>query len=177
MRRDLHRRLIIRSAVTLALAGGGLALALGLGLPDPGVAERAFAGFAGVLGVLVAWSWLRTAVGERPLPRAPTTDDDEGLSSLAPTLEAAATLERAIGFGVTTMGSFDQLVRPRLRALAEARLARAGCALENEAAARRLLGDDWALIGPARPVGANPLDRGVEVARLERLVDILERLS
>lgn len=179
MRPERHRRLVVRCAIVLAIGAGGLALALGLGLPDPGASERAFAGLAGALGVMVAWSWLRLAGTDSSSPLsegAGRTAPAEALSPLAPSVESAAVLEREISFGVTTMASFQQMVRPRLRALAIAKLARAGCSLEDEEAARRFLGEDWQLVGPRRPQYIDAVAPGVPLSEVERLVDTLEGL-
>ncbi len=176
MRPDRRRRLVVRSAILLVLGGGGLALALGLGLPDPGAAKRAFACLVGVVGIGVAWSWLRAAGGSPAPDHSDGTATLEEHSALAPSVESALVLERAIGFGTTTLGSYHQLVRPRLRALAAAKLARAGCALENEESARRFLGDDWPLVGPKHPSVDDPLAPGVPLGDVSRLVEILEGL-
>ncbi len=171
-------RAVLRLAVTAAVGAGGLALALGLGLPDPGVAERAFAGLLGLLGCVLALRWFR-AIAEGRAPRdrfRVATERATAAQPLAPSVESTLRLGRALGFGVSTIGSYNLFVRPRLQALAEAKLARAGCGPNDAEAARKLIGDDWELVDPKAPPAPDRMAPGVSLLRVARIVATLERL-
>lgn len=171
-------RAIVRLAATAGVGAGGLALALGLGLPDPGVAERAFAGLLGLLGCVLALRWFR-AIAEGGAPRdrfSVATERPGAAPPLAPSVESTLRLGRALGFGVSTIGSYNLFVRPRLQALAEAKLARAGCGPNDVQAARELIGDDWELVDPKAPPAPDRMAPGVSLLRIARLVATLERL-
>jgi len=165
--------------VTLAvLASCGLAFALGVGLPDPGAAERAFAGLIGALGCVLAMQWLRSnAEGASPKGRFSVADDrPDAVAPQPPAVEAARTLARALRLGASTIGSYNLLVRPRLQALAAAKLGRAGYRLDESAGARELLGEGWILVDPGAPPPADRMAPGVQLHRVVQLVEILERL-
>jgi hypothetical protein len=165
-----------RAAAAAVIAAGGLALALGLGLPDPGLAERAFAGFMGFLACMLAVRWLRSV---SRMPAAPTSSPGDGATGdvpRAPAAEATEALARALGLGVSTIGSYHLLVRPRLQALAGAKLARLGPGLEDASEAQSLLGDGWVLVDPATPAPADGVAPGIPIVRLEELVATLERM-
>jgi hypothetical protein len=159
------------------LASGGLALALGVGLPDPGTAERVYAAVIGLLGCVLAVGWLQsTAEGGAPRGRFSIANDDpEDDPPQAPTVEAAKHLERALGLGTATIGSFTLIVQPRLQALARSKLGRADIQL-GDMAASRLLGDGWLLVDPDAPPPQDRLATGIPLGRLEQLVDALEQL-
>jgi endonuclease YncB( thermonuclease family) len=60
--------------------------------------------------------------------------------------------------------------------LAAAKLARAGCRLDDANAARELLGDGWALVDPSAAPPADRMAPGVSLQRIAQLVQQLERL-
>jgi len=171
-------RTTARVMVLAILASGGLALALGLGLPDPGAAERAFAALIGLLGCLLAMRWLRLhAEGGAPQDRfSVAPDDPKEPPPRAPNVEAAENLERALSLGVSTIGSYNLLVLPRLQALASAKLGRAGCRLSDGSAAAELLGDGWPLVDPATPPPPDAMAPGVSLQRVTLVVEALEKL-
>ncbi|HXY44957.1 MAG TPA: hypothetical protein VEH29_12285 [Acidimicrobiales bacterium] len=180
MRRRRRRVGTAPGVIALALvASGGLALALGLGLPDPGAAERAFAGLIGVLGCVPALRWLRSNGDGRAAPERLrlAVDDRQEPRPQAPAVESAQNLQRALTLGTVTIGSYNLLVRSRLQALAAGKLARAGCRLSDGRAALQLLGDGWSLVDPATPPPADPNAPGVSLRRIDQLVERLERMQ
>jgi hypothetical protein len=174
----LSRRGIVRFGTLVVLAGAALAVALGLGLPDPGAAERSFAAFVGVLSCALIWGWLRsTAAGRSPQGRfSVAVANPAEPERLAPAVVATKSLERGLGLGSSNIGSYNLFVRPRLEGLAAAKLARAGCRLDDANAARELLGDGWALVDPTAPPPADRMAPGVSLHRIGQLVQQLERL-
>ena len=89
MRPPRTSRLARQSIAAIVIAGAGLALALGVGLPDPRAAERAFAALLGLLGCLLALSWLRsTAAGQAPDGRfSPGRQEERDAPPEAPLVE------------------------------------------------------------------------------------------
>ena len=174
----LGRRRIVRYATLLAFAGSGLAVALGLGLPDPGAAERAFAGFVGVLGCSLAWSWLRAmAAGRSPQGRfSLVVAGPEEPPPLAPAVAATKSLERGLGLGTTSIGSYNLFVRPRLEALASASSLGRDAGWLTPVRRGELLGDDWELVNPAAPPPEDRMAPGVSFPRIGQLVSRLEQL-
>jgi hypothetical protein len=174
------RRRLRGSIAVAVLATAALVLDLGMGLPDPGAAERAYGGFVGLVGCLLAMSWLRTTAGggaesgrfsvgavfgRQPEPPQP------------PVVEATRDLERALRLGAWTIGSFNVLVQPRLQSLATAKLARSGVSLGADERARRLLGEGFRLVDPAAPPPEDRMAPGVALHDVELLVETLERMD
>jgi hypothetical protein len=161
------------------LATAALWLALGLGLSDPGAAERAYGGLLGLLGCVLAMSWLRsTAEGRAPTGRfSPGRPEVRDPPPQQPLVETIRDLERALRLGSSTIGSYNRLVQPRLRSLATSRLSQVGIALEGDDRAIGLLGDGFRLVDPAAPPPEDRMDPGIPLDQIERLVDTLERLS
>jgi hypothetical protein len=171
-------RAVIWAVALAALGTAGLGLALGLGLPDPGTAERSFAGLIGLLGCMVAFRWLRGTTDERGVgTRAIAVDAGrDALSTEAPAVAASKDLARALDLGVETIGAFTQMVLPRLKVLAATKLANAGCSPDDRDRASELLGDGWSLVDPAAPRPADRMSPGVSLARVARLVETLEKM-
>jgi hypothetical protein len=166
-----------RSIAAAVLATASLALALGIGLPDPGAAERAYGGLLGLLGCLLAVSWLRsTAEGRAPAGRfssGAAGERDEAPEP--PVVEAVRDLERALRLGISTIGTFNRLVQPRLQSLATAKLSRSGIRLDTEAAVE-LLGDGFRLVDPAAPPPEDRMAPGFSLHEIEGLVETLEQI-
>jgi len=87
-------------------------------------------------------------------------------------------LERGVDLGVARAEDFHVLLRPALRGLAATLLAARGLDLDRDSErVRELLGEEsWDLLRPGRERPVDPFERGVEPARLRRLVEDLERL-
>jgi hypothetical protein len=87
-------------------------------------------------------------------------------------------LERAVDLGVGRAEDFHVLLRPALRGIAATLLAARGLDLDRDSErVRDLLGEEsWDLLRPGRERPDDPFERGVEPARLRRLVEDLERL-
>lgn len=176
------RRRASRTAIWVAVLAGlgsaGLGLALGLGLPDPGTAERAFAGLIGLLGGTVAMRWLRYSADlQAPRRRLDAPSDAPGAGTpQAPTVEAATILARSLDLGAETIGAYNLMVLPRLADLAATKLARAGFGLGDASTARELLGAGWELVDPAAPRPTDRMAPGVPLARVAQLVEALEAL-
>src|ERR1700691_1573153 len=115
---------IRRCVAAAVLATAGITLVLSIGLPHPGAAERGYGAVIGLLGCLLAVRWLRSSAGgQAPAGRFdPWTVDQLEPPPEAPAAKAMKDLESALHLGASTIGSFDRLVQPRLRALASARL-------------------------------------------------------
>ena len=114
------RRAVIFAAVA---ATTGIVLALVDGTPDPGVAVRSYAALMGSLAALSAGSWLRKGRRTWSGAGAARSERETEVEATDPTQAAWQELERALRFGATTIGDYRLLVRPRLSALAAARLA------------------------------------------------------
>jgi hypothetical protein len=98
--------------------------------------------------------------------RAPAVDD--------PPVQLAAAA-RAIAAAERSPREFERQLRPYLRALAAARLARRGVAIDDRAPARELLGDDlWDLLARDGEMHAVHRDGGL---RVESLREALDRLA
>ena len=87
-------------------------------------------------------------------------------------------LERGVDLGVARAEDFHVLLRPALRGIATTLLSARGLDLDHDSErVRELLGEEsWDLLRPGRERPSNPFERGVEPARLRRLVEDLERL-
>jgi len=85
-------------------------------------------------------------------------------------------IERAVTLGVANTYDFHARLRPVLRDVAAARLARSGVDLDT-LAGRAAVGDDaWELLRPDRPPPDERFARGIEPQQLRSLVDMLETL-
>lgn len=180
MKRRWHLSRAAARVVALAvIASGGLALALGIGLPDPGTAERAYGAFIGLLSCLLALRWLlASAAGRAPYGRfGVLAAEPENPPLQPPAVAAADNLTRHLGLGVTTIGSYNLLVLPRLQSLARAALERSGSGLSDSEGAAVLLGDGWQLVDPATSRPADRMTPGWPIERVEQLVETLERLA
>jgi len=149
------------------------AAAVVLGLLAPDVAIL-------LVGVAVVAALGATAVAaHRPLPIRSRFDELQRVR--APREPRAAELdrlERAVDLGVARAEDFHMLLRPALRGIAATLLAARGVDLERDPErVRELLGEEsWDLLRPGLERPPNPRGRGVEPARLGRLVEDLERL-
>jgi hypothetical protein len=87
-------------------------------------------------------------------------------------------LERAVDLGVASADDFHVRLRPALRGIAATLLAARGLDLDRDSKrVRELVGEEsWDLLRPERERPSDSFERGVEVARLNRLVEDLERL-
>jgi hypothetical protein len=161
------------------LATAALVLALGVGLSDPGAAERAYGALLGLLGCLLALSWLRTtAEGRAPTGRfSPGGAQQRDPPPQPPLVETIRDLERALRLGNSTIGSYNRLVLPRLQSLVTAKLSRLGVDLQGDDRAIGLLGDGFRLVDPAAPQPEDRMDPGIPLEQIERLVETLERMS
>jgi hypothetical protein len=167
----IRRPLIVLAVVST----GGAALALGLGAPDPGVAERCYAGAMGLitLAALLAHLADREEAATEQVDEAGVDDD---ASSSDPAIRAFADLERALRLGRLTAGDFHSTVRPRLLRLASSRLARAGAPITT-AGGRELLGDSFELVDPAAGPPRDRSSPGTGLDEVAALVRRLEQLS
>lgn len=179
MRPPRTSRLARQSIAAIVIAGAGLALSLGVGLPDPRAAERAFAALLGLLGCLLALSWLRsTAAGQAPDGRfSPGRQEERDAPPEAPLVEAISDLERALRIGTATIGSYNRLVKPRLQSLATAKLSRSGIRLDGDEAAVAMLGDGFRLVDPAARPPDDRMAPGFALGQIEELVETLEAMS
>ena len=146
-------------------------VALGLLAPDVAILVVGAAAVA-VLGA--------TAVAaHRPLPTRSRFEELQRVPpAREPRLAELERLERAVDLGVARAEDFHMLLRPALRGIAATLLAARGLDLQRDAErVRELLGEEsWDLLRPERERPSDPFERGVEPARLRRLVEDLERL-
>jgi hypothetical protein len=166
------RASFVLMAVLVAI---GLGLALGLGAPDPGIAERAAAGAFGALALAAALLSAGAAIRRATDPprRAPDVPSatDAGTAGIA-------SLERSLRFGASSAGDFHAHVRPRLVALAAARLGSHGIELGDRDRATAALGPaGYALVDPASGPPGDRFAPGVAIATTAELVDRLDRLG
>jgi hypothetical protein len=146
-------------------------VAVGLLAPDVAILVVG----AAVIAVLGATA----AAAQRPLP---SRSRFEELQRVPPAREPRPAelerLERAVDLGVARAEDFHMLLRPALRGIAATLLAARGLDLQRDAErVRELLGEEsWDLLRPERERPTDPFERGVEPARLHRLVEDLERL-
>jgi len=167
------RRVVIFVAVA---ATTGIVLALVDGTPDPGVAVRSYAALMGSLAALSAGSWLRRGRRAWSGAGAARSGNDTEVDVTDPTAAAWQELERALRFGATTIGDYRLLVRPRLSALAAAKLGRRGLSLAEPEQAEALLKETFPLVDPRVAMPADRLAPGVPVTEIEPLVRALEEL-
>ncbi|MGO9195994.1 MAG: hypothetical protein ACLQK4_02555 [Acidimicrobiales bacterium] len=164
----------------LVLATTGLAIALGVGAPDPGVAEKAYAGAAGVLIIVGLLRHLSQTAYTSPTRVRSMSATASGAGKLAgdedvPGDSAMAiwwTLERALRLSTLTAGHFDLGVRHRLASLARARAGRFGGSA-SEAEAGALLAPD-SLLRPGSPRLRDRNGPGIPLEEIDRIVTILE---
>lgn len=87
-------------------------------------------------------------------------------------------VERAVVLGVSSAFDFHARLRPVLREVATARLARfRGVELDSDAGRAAVGEDAWELLGPDRPPPDDRYASGVDARRLRDLVDMLETLQ
>ena len=170
MSRGLTRLARLLAAPTLAL----LVVVVFL----PGWAENAIRIYALVFAGLVVVVALAALRRTYP-PTTPLRPERQGRSEPPMRPPTLARLEKETALGVA--GSFDlhYRLRPRLRAVAAARLSvRRGISLDGEPdAARAALGDvAWELVRRDRPAPDDRLASGIPPAVLTQVVDSLERL-
>lgn len=159
---------VFTAAFLLYLLGGGARLEL--------------AGHLYLSGLAGAGIWALSSAAFRDQP---TGSDSAGLRPWRPRgrrrqprLRSLEELEHSLDFALTTAFDLHFRLRPHLVAIAGHRLAARGVSLDRQPeAARRLLGPELhELVRPDRP---HPQDRnagGIELARLERAVAVLEGL-
>jgi hypothetical protein len=82
--------------------------------------------------------------------------------------------ERTVTLGVANSFDLHARLRPLLREIAAARLARRGIELDSPRGREALGEDAWELLRPDRPVPHDRFAAGVEEQRLRRLVEFLE---
>ena len=122
-----------------------------------------------ILGMIAILALLPAAPRRRPgmraLSRVRRPDDLMGLEQIVVT-------------GRSNAGEVHARLRPVVREIASARLARHGVQLERDGErARTLLGDaTWELVRPDRPKPTDRHEPGVSLTELEEIVDRLERL-
>jgi hypothetical protein len=133
--------------------------------------------------VMVAGIVLAAAVGatRAALPAPGRSAFDEALRRREPEQRRPAQLERierAVTLGTTTAFDFHARLRPLLREVAAARLARARGVDLDSPAGRAALGDDaWELLRPDREPPDDRFGPGLDPHRLRRLVALLETLD
>ena len=144
---------------------------------DRGLAFRALVLYLGAVALVALARRLgtsRSLASTSPIAEAlrPVPERDERPAELV-------RLERAVALGSTHAGDLHARLRPVLREVADALLARRGVSLEtNPERARELLGDDtWKLVRPDAPRPERPFDPGVPPDDLRRAVESLERLA
>ena len=162
---------------SLLLVTAGLALALGVGTPDPGAAERAYAGAAALLIIVAVYRSLARSRDAGSLEGRGALRNENARSTEGEEARDGATaswqeLERSLRLGVVTAGNFDLRTRPRLAALARARAGRLSGHL-SPADSEELLGADSVLrAGTSRL--RNRLGPGISLEEIDRIVTILE---
>jgi hypothetical protein len=158
-------------------AGRVVAGVAALGVPIVGAgllagrAELAATAWALAAAAVVAVAAVRRlAAGAAPVPvlerAAPDTLDVEQLRQVSLRLEAARTSSHGV----------ERELRPLLRTIAAARLARRGVDLDRHMdAARQLLGPElWEVVGPGGGRGGNRVEGGIADYRLRALIEHLE---
>jgi hypothetical protein len=144
---------------------------------DRGLALRAYVLFLAALGLVL----LARRLG-RSRALATTSPIADALRPQPERIERPVELvriERAVGLGAAHAGDFYARLRPVLREVATALLARRGVALDSSPErARGLLGDEgYELVRPDAPRPERPFDPGVPAADLRLAVEALERLA
>ena len=160
-------------------AGRAVAGVAALGVPIVGggflagrAAPAATAWALAAAAVLAVAAVRRLAAGAAPVAdrgrAAPDTPDVEQLRRVSLRLEA----------GRTSSHGVDRELRPLLRTIAAARLARRGVDLDRQTeAARQLLGPElWEVVGSTRSLGGNRVRGGIPADRLRALIAHLETL-
>jgi hypothetical protein len=127
----------------------------------------------GALALLGLVSWLRrdTPRGESLLQRALERHEEQ-----VETPPELARMERVVVMSAAQEFDLHYRLRPVLREIALARLAERGLQLDGGSpAVREQLGPElWEVVRPERPAPENRHQRGVGLARIERLVARLE---
>jgi hypothetical protein len=154
-----------------------LALALGVLVALGVLAADVAILVVGVAAVCALGALALTA--HRPLP---SPSRFESLQRVPPAREPRPAelerLERAVDLGVASAEDFHVRLRPVLRGIAATLLAAHGLDLDRDSKrVRELVGEEsWDLLWPERERPSDPFERGVELTRLNRLVEDLERL-
>jgi hypothetical protein len=162
----------------LAVAGTlGFLIAFAARPGDRGLSARAYVLFLGALALLALARRLGTSreiATSSPIADAlrPRPEREERPAELE-------RIERAVALGSSHAGDRHARLRPVLREVAAALLARRGVALDvAPERARELLGDEaYELVRPDAPRPERPFDPGVPAAELRRAVESLERLA
>jgi hypothetical protein len=129
-----------------------------------------------VIGVIATVISVAVLASRLPTEARPPAPRPHTMSRSRPT--QLLRIERVVGrAGESGLAAHTQL-RPLLREIAEARLARRGLRLDRDGAeARRLLGPQaWELVRPDRPAPPDDRAAGIAPAELEALLDRLEAL-
>lgn len=170
MNRGLRRAVVMAVAATI-----GLLIALGVAQRDRGLAVFAYVLLLGALGLLTLVRQTQTSHSVAPdvlLPR-PRREPTESLEQLV-------SLERRLSGATATALYLDHRLRPLVREVAAARLARHhGIDLDRQPErARALLGEGhaWELVRPERESPEDRFARGWGTRELRSLIEDLERI-
>jgi hypothetical protein len=144
---------------------------------DRGLAVRAFVLF--LAGLALVWLARRLGSARELAKTSPIAD------ALRPKPEhderpvELVRIERAVSLGSAHYGDYHARLRPLLREVAAALLARRGVSLdERPDRARELLGDGaWEFVRPDVRRPERPFDPGIPAADLRAAVEALERLA
>jgi hypothetical protein len=144
---------------------------------DRGLAVRAYVLFLAALGLVLLAR--RLGSSRAVATSSPIADALRPQPERAERPTELVRIERAVGLGAAHAGDFYARLRPVLREVAAALLARRGVALDGSPErARELLGDQgYDLVRPDAPRPERPFDPGVPAADLRAAVEALERLA
>jgi hypothetical protein len=161
----------------VAVVTAPLAVALIIRAPLPGLALRLWLVALGAIGIAalteralagravgdgaawrLRWGWWRRPPADR--------------------VRALEELERAVEFSLATAFDVHYRLRPHLRRIAAHRLALRGVSLDRQPErARALLGAQaWDLVRPGRPEPEDRAGRGLPLAGVRRVVELLDAL-
>ena len=157
--------------LTIALVVGGLGAASGSW-------ARGLAGMAAMLlvgGILFAIG--HTDAAKAAPPSGPYERVAARTRTEPPGTGRPGRLARLLELGEGRAGDAHHLIRPVLAEISEEwLLATHGVSLRDPSAASLLPAELWAWVRPDRPRPADPHDRGISRAELDRLLDHLEAL-
>jgi len=144
---------------------------------DRGLAVRAYVLFLAALGLVLLAR--RLGRSRAVATTSPIADALRPQPERAERPTELVRMERAVGLGAAHAGDFYARLRPALREVAAALLARRGVALDGSPErVRELLGDEgYDLVRPDAPRPERPFDPGVPAADLRAAVEALERLA
>ena len=144
---------------------------------DRGLALRAYVLFLAALALVLLARRLGTA--RAVAARSPIEDALRPQPERAERPAELLRIERAVGLGAAHSGDFYARLRPVLREVATALLARRGVALDDQPErARELLGDQgYELVRGDALRPERPFDPGVPAEDLRAAVEALERLA